>query len=132
MAKVVKNGKPDPKKAAKQVQKIYASQESKNEKRFQSDLKDALDYDEKVKKMGSSWGYRGKTAQSDLRRSRMAAGKAAVGKTARNIHSRKESGAYKSDPHVIGGTKKMIKRAKKNVRKSSASKQAKRSAKKLY
>ena len=112
------------------VLKLYADQEARNAKRFQSDLKKAMDQKESIVK--SEWGGKMKNNKSVLRKAWMAAGKGAADKEIESVKKQKEGGAYSSSPAIVGGSKKMIKRSKKNVRKNSASKAAKKSAKSLY
>lgn len=128
------NPKKDKKSSAKQrVLDVYKAQDVRNEQNFQSDLKKALDYDKRVKKV-SSWDAvrHGKPNKNDLRQGWAVGQKASGVSEARSVHSKKESGAYSASPALSGGTKKMIKMSKKRARQSDASPQAKRSARRAY
>jgi hypothetical protein len=135
-AKLIKRPKPkksgNQSKAKERVLAVYKSQDARNEKRFQSDLKKALADESQTNKMSSRWGV-SKGPDKDVLVKSWASGRKASGvKESVNVRTRKESGMYSSGPTPTGGTKKMIRMSKKRVRKNAASPQAKASAKKLY
>ena len=114
------------------VLSTYKAQDAKNEENFQSDLKAAMAYDKKIKSGGSRWESKGPAKESHLRESWLIGNKASGASATGEVKAKKESGTYSSSPVPQGGTKKMIRISRRNVRKNDASPQAKRSAKKLY
>lgn len=120
------------------TQAIYSTAQKRGDQKYSSDVQKAKAYDEGVKKQASKFsGSRGKMSnpehQKSLAQSRSYAGKMQSGYTEQDrVKGLKETGFYGAKPHVVGGTKSMLKKSKKNVRSNSASKAAKVSAKKLY
>ena len=132
-AKLIKLPKPKKSKAKDRVLAVYKSQDAKNEKNFQDDLKKALNDESQTSKTSARWGVTKGKAEADVNAKSWATSRKASGVSeAAGIHTRKESGQYSSSPTPVGGTKKMIKMSKKRVRQNDASPQAKRSAKRIY
>lgn len=118
---------------------IYSTSQKKADQHYASDISKAKSYDEGVKKQASKFsGSKGtlsnKQHQGDLAASRSYAGTKSGGSynEQARVKGLKETGYYDAKPHIVGGTKSMLRRSKQNVRKNSASKAAKASAKKLY
>lgn len=130
--KVSTNVKPKKKKG--KVSQVFEKAEQQAEKKYAMDTKAAKEYDESLKQKAKGFQAKtGRVTQGDL-----AASGSYVGNKSRNyseqqrVKGLKETGFYDAKPAVVGGTKKMLKRARTNVKKSTASKQAKRSASRLY
>jgi hypothetical protein len=134
----------DPKKKKEsttkdKVLKIYRKADEKASKALASDTKKASDYDKSRKSRSKKFTTnepdiqkKGRLSTKDLQASGAYAGKVNSNTETQRVRKLQETGAYDAKPAVVGGTKKMLTRSKKNVKKSQASKQAKRSAKKLY
>lgn len=123
-----------PKKRKTNVATVYEKAEEMAEKKYSTDSKSAKQYDESLKKKASGFQVKtGRVTEKDL-----AASGAYTGKKVKNysesqrVEGLKQTGFYDPKPAVAGGTKKMLVKAKKNVKKSAASAQAKRSASRLY
>lgn len=123
-----------PKKKKTNVTGVYEKAEMQAKEKYAADSKSAKDYDESLKKKSTGFQVKtGRVTQQDL-----AASGAYTGKKVKNysetqrVAGLKQTGFYDPKPAVVGGTKKLLVRAKKNVKKSAASASAKRAAKKLY
>lgn len=123
-----------PKKKKSKVAEVFEKAEEQAEKKLEKDTQSAKVYDESLKKKSKGFQVKtGRVTQKDL-----AASGAYTGDKAKNyseterIKGLRQTGYYDAKPAVVGGTKKMVKLSKKKVKKSSASKQAKRSASRLY
>lgn len=119
------------------VIKTFEKAEKKGQQNFKSDMKKAEGYDASRKEAAKpqhdgKGGYKTKTR--DLAASRSYAGVAGASSHTEpaRVKGLQQTGAYDAKPAVVGGTKKMLMKSKKNVSKSQASPQAKRSARKLY
>jgi hypothetical protein len=124
-----------PKKKKSPVAEAFKKAEEQAAKKYTADSESAKKYDQSLKEKSKGFTVKtGKYGQKDLAASRSygsVASGAADNEKAR-VKGLKETGYYDAKPAVVGGTKKLLKKSKKNVAKSSASKQAKASAKKLY
>lgn len=131
--KVSTNVKPKKKKRSS-VSDVYNEAEMAASKKYAADSESARKYDQSLKERAK--GHTGKTGRVDMKdvaASGSYRGTAMKGYSeSARVKGLKETGYYDAKPAVVGGTKKMVRVSKKNVNKSSASKQAKRSAKKLY
>lgn len=118
---------------------VYSTAQKKADQTYAADAQKAKSYDEGVKKQSSKFsGSKGTMTnperQKDLAASRSYAGTKS-GKSYNEqarVEGLKQTGYYDAKPHVVGGTKSMLKKSKANVRKNSASPAAKQSAKRLY
>lgn len=132
----VKPKKKAEKETTKQkVLKTFEKAEDKAEKNLSADMKKAHEYQEGMKKKANEHVVN--TGRTDTRK--LQASGAYAGVAANSSHNElsrvrglQQTGAYDAKPAVVGGTKKMLVRSKKNVNKSMASPQAKKSARKLY
>lgn len=123
-----------PKKKKSKTAEVFEKAEERAQQKYAADSKAAKEYDQSLKDKAKKFQVKtGRVTQGDL-----AASGSYVGSTAKRyseaerVKGLKETGFYDAKPHVVGGTKKMLKRSKKNVKKSTASKQAKKSAARLY
>lgn len=133
--KVSTNVNPGKKKSkVSKVEETFSKAEEQAAKKYSKDSQSAKKYDEGLKKTAKGFQVKtGRVTSGDL-----AASGSYVGTKSKNFSEQervkglKQTGYYDAKPAVVGGTKRMVKRSKKNVGKSSASKQAKSSARKLY
>ena len=130
--KVSTNVKPRNKKST--VTTLFKKAEEKAKKKLDVDSQSAKRYDESLKKKGKTFqGKTGRVTNKDLAASAGYTGDKVKGYSeTQRVTGLKTTTYYDPKPAVVGGTKKMLKRSKKNVDRSSASKQAKASARKLY
>jgi hypothetical protein len=132
--KVSTNVKPKKKKSS--TEEVFEKAEVQAKKRESSDTQAAKNYDEGLKvtagkHAGPNAPIRtGRVTSQDLAAS--GAYKGGNYSETQKVKGLKQTGYYDAKPAVVGGTKRMVKVSKKNVNKTQASKQAKRSAKKLY
>lgn len=130
--KVSTNVKPRKKKT--NVTDTFKKAEEQAKEKYAAESESAKKYDESLKKKSTGFQVKtGRVSQQDL-----AASGAYTGKKIKNysetqrVEGLKQTGFYDPKPAVTGGTKKMLVRAKKNVKKSAASASAKKAAKRLY
>jgi hypothetical protein len=116
------------KKADEKAAKTYAEDKSKADrytKQHKSKVKTFATTDPDLQK-------KGKLSTRDLAASGAYAGNKQSDNEAKRVEGLKQTGYYDAKPAVVGGTKKMLVKSKKNVKKSQASPQAKKAARKLY
>jgi len=131
--KVSTNVKPKKKKSS--TEKVFEKAEVQASKKLAADTDKAKKADASL--VVTAGGHSatkertGRVTQQDLAESRAYRNKSSITETAR-VKGLKQTGYYDAKPAVVGGTKKMVRISKKNVKKSGASSQAKKAAKKLY
>ena len=132
--KVSSNVKPKNKKT--NVTGIFKKAEEKAKEKYAADSGKAKRYDESLKDKAK--GFKGRVGGGRLTQKELAASASYTGDRVKHysesqrVEGLKKTTYYDPKPAVVGGTKKLLKRAKSNVKKSAASAQAKKAAKKLY